>query len=80
LQIFWGAKRCKYHGFVSRKHRTTVSNSRQSFIYGTNLPDSPTTLAHGNVIVKRKHNNVFSLIIDSINKNNTMIYGGNGHD
>jgi len=41
-------------------------------MYGTNLLDSSTTVAHGNVVIKKKHN-FFSLIIDSINKNNKII-------
>jgi hypothetical protein len=42
LQIFWGAKRCNYHGFVSRIHRTIANNSCRSLIYGTNIHDSLT--------------------------------------
>ncbi len=77
---FWGAKRCKYHGFVSRRHIIATSNSRQPLIHGTNRLDSFTTFAHGNIVVKRKHNNVSSLIIDFTNKNNKNSYEGNGND
>jgi hypothetical protein len=73
FQFFWGAKRCKYHGFVLRRHETATSNSCQPLVHGTNLLDSFTTLAHGNIAVKRKHNYVFSLIVDSTNKNNKIL-------
>lgn len=58
---------------LSQEDKITTNNSRRPLIYGTNLLDSPTTLAHGNVVIKRKYNNIFFLIIDSINKNNKNI-------
>jgi len=37
------------------------------------LGESLVTLAHGNIGVKRKHNYVFSLVIESTNKNNKVL-------
>ncbi len=38
-----------------------------------NLGESLATLAHGNTRVKRKHNFILSLIIESTNKNNKIL-------
>jgi hypothetical protein len=47
------------------------SNSHQPPM--VNLLDSPTTLTHGKTIIKKKRNNLFSLIINSTNRNNKIL-------
>jgi hypothetical protein len=46
-------------------------NSHQPLM--ANLFHSPTTLTHGNTTIKKKQNNVFSLVIDSTNRNNKFL-------
>jgi hypothetical protein len=38
-----------------------------------NLGESLATLAHGNTRVKRKHNSIFSFVINSTNENNMIL-------
>jgi hypothetical protein len=38
-----------------------------------NLGESLVTFAHGNTRVKRKHNSIFSFVIESTNKNNKIL-------